>query len=81
MVLVTKEKLPKLVLVSFPVRTCHWGRAGLDTGARHPGSLPNVRSPNGDLVSPEVVAARVNCYLPRLFAFKWDVGLTRTGER
>ena len=31
MVLETKEGLPKLVLVSFPTRTRHWGRAGLDT--------------------------------------------------
>ena len=79
--LVTKEELPKLVLVSFPVRMHHWGRAGLDTGARHPGSLPDVHSPNGDSVSPEVVAAWINCYLPRLFAFKSGVGLARTGER
>lgn len=72
MVLVTKEELPKLVLVSFPTRTRHWGRAGLDTCARHPGSLRSVRSPNGDSVSPEVVTARVNYYLPRPFAFKCD---------
>lgn len=65
MVLETKEGLPKLVLVSFPTRTRHWGRAGLDTCARHPGSLHSVRSPNGDPVSPEVVTARVNYYLPR----------------
>ena len=72
MVLETKEGLPKLVLVSFPTRTRHWGRAGLDTYARHPGSLHSVRSPNGDPVSLEVVTARVNYYLPRPFAFKWD---------
>ena len=71
MVLVTKEELPKLVLVSFPMRTRHWGWAGLDTCARHPGSLHSVRS-NGDRVSPEAVTARVNYYLPRPFAFKWD---------